>query len=73
MSPAYTEKDFEDHAEAQLLASGYHQRAPEDYDKELCLIPDEVIKDAGYLIHRNTKIELSTLRGFRCNKIRSFT
>ena len=39
----YREIDFEEHIEAHLLASGYHQRAPEDYDKDLCLIPDEVI------------------------------
>ena len=43
MVPTYTEKDFEDHIEEHLLASGYHQQVTEDYDKELCLIPDEVI------------------------------
>ena len=39
----YREIDFEEHIEAHLLASGYHPRAPEDYDKDLCLIPDETL------------------------------
>jgi type I restriction enzyme R subunit len=43
MSPKYTEQDFEEHIEAHLLASGYHQNAPEDYDKDLCLITAEVL------------------------------
>lgn len=43
MAPSYKEIDFEDHIEGQLLTSGYHQRNSEEYDKELCLIPDDVI------------------------------
>ena len=43
MAPNYTEQDFEEHIEEHLLASGYHSQPPEDYDKDLCLIPDEVI------------------------------
>lgn len=44
MSPQnYTEQDFEEHIEAHLLNAGYHKRAPEDYDKDLRLIPAEVI------------------------------
>jgi len=43
MPKSYKEQDFEDHIEEYLLASGYHKRLPEDYDRELCLIPDEVI------------------------------
>lgn len=45
MSPRnYLEQDFEEHIEEHLLKSGYHKRQPEDYDKDLCLIPDEVIR-----------------------------
>jgi type I restriction enzyme, R subunit len=45
MSPStYLEQDFEAHIEQHLLNFGYHKRLPEDYDKELCLIPDEVIR-----------------------------
>ena len=43
MTYYYTEKDFEDHIEAHLLASDYRQRVTDDYDKELCLIPAEVV------------------------------
>ena len=43
MAVNYKEIDFEEHIEAHLLASGYHKCAPEEYDKELCLLPDEVI------------------------------
>ena len=44
MTPqSYKEQDFEAHIEEHLLASGYHKRLPEDYDRELCLIPDEVL------------------------------
>lgn len=44
MTPAHpTEKRFEDHIEKHLLASGYCQGKPADYDRELCLIPAEVI------------------------------
>ena len=44
MTPqSYLEKDFEEHIEEHLLDSDYHKRLPEDYDKDLCLIPNEVI------------------------------
>ena len=44
MTPqSYLEKDFEEHIEEHLLNSSYHKRLPEDYDKDLCLITDEVI------------------------------
>jgi type I restriction enzyme, R subunit len=39
----YREQDFEEHIEAHLIASGYYKRSPADYDKALCLIPDETI------------------------------
>ncbi len=44
MATNYREMDFEEHIEAHLLNSGYHKRTPEEYDKVLCLIPDEVIQ-----------------------------
>lgn len=45
MSPqSYLEKNFEEHIEEHLLNSGYHKQFPEGYDKDLCLIPDEVIR-----------------------------
>ena len=44
MSPRnYLEIDFEEHIEEQLLESGYQKVSPTDYDKTLCLIPDELI------------------------------
>ena len=50
MSPStYLEQNFEEHIEDHLLGSGYHRCrgekffAPTDYDKEQCLIPDEVL------------------------------
>jgi type I restriction enzyme R subunit len=44
MTPAHpTEKRFEEHIEKHLLASGYRQGKPADCDRELCLIPAEVI------------------------------
>ena len=43
MSPTYTEQNFEAHIEEHLLASGYHACSPATYDKELCLLPEEVI------------------------------
>ena len=39
----YTEQNFEDHIEEYLLNSGYEKQKPEDYDKDLCLITEEVI------------------------------
>jgi type I restriction enzyme R subunit len=44
MSPAHpTEKKFEDHIEHHLLKTGYEKAKPEDYDRDLCLIPTEVV------------------------------
>lgn len=44
MSPQnYLEQDFEEHIEINLLNSGYIRNISETYDKNLCLIPDEVI------------------------------
>jgi len=45
MSPKnYLEQDFEEHIEEHLLNSGYRKRLPEHYDKDLCLIPDELLR-----------------------------
>jgi type I restriction enzyme, R subunit len=44
MALNYKEINFEEHIEAHLLGSGYHKRLPEEYDKSLCLIPDEVLQ-----------------------------
>ena len=44
MATNYREMNFEEHIESHLLNSGYRKRAPEEYDKALCLIPDEVIQ-----------------------------
>ncbi|MBI9045158.1 MAG: type I restriction endonuclease subunit R [Anaerolineaceae bacterium] len=41
--PNYKEEDFESHIEDHLFGSGYHKRLAEDYDKDLCLIPEEVM------------------------------
>ena len=42
--PRYTETDFEDHIEQHLNQSGYRSLQPTDYDKSLCLIPDEMLQ-----------------------------
>jgi type I restriction enzyme R subunit len=44
MASNYKEINFEEHIEAHLLSCGYRKRLPEEYDKSLCLIPDEVIQ-----------------------------
>jgi len=44
MATNYREMNFEEHIESHLLGSGYHKRMPDEYDKALCLIPDEVIQ-----------------------------
>lgn len=44
MTPFYKEINFEEHIEAHLLTSGYHKRTTENYDKELCLMPDEMLR-----------------------------
>lgn len=43
MPSHYTELNFEEHIEEHLLATGYHQRLPGDYNKTLCLIPAELL------------------------------
>ena len=42
--PTYTEGNFEDHIEAHLNRSGYRSRQPALYDKDLCLIPSEMLR-----------------------------
>lgn len=39
----YKEINFEDHIEASLLAKGYNKRLSDEYDKDLCLIPEELL------------------------------
>ncbi len=43
VSNTYLEQDFESHIEDNLLKSRYLKGFPETYDRELCLIPSEVI------------------------------
>ncbi|MHB8276452.1 MAG: type I restriction endonuclease subunit R [Candidatus Humimicrobiaceae bacterium] len=44
MSPkSYIEQDFEEHIEQNLIESGYHKKYSEDYNKDQCIIPSEVI------------------------------
>jgi len=38
----YTELNFEEHIEVQLLNSGYIKVEKELYDKSLCLIPSQL-------------------------------
>ena len=40
----YTEQNFEEHIEGHLNRSGYRSLRSTDYDKSLCLIPDEVLQ-----------------------------
>ena len=42
--PTYTEQRFEGHIEAHLNRSRYRSLQSIDYDKSLCLIPDEVLQ-----------------------------
>ena len=44
MAGTYREMDFESHIEESLLASGYHKRQSDDYDKDLCLNSNELIQ-----------------------------
>ncbi|UCE51301.1 MAG: hypothetical protein JSV31_18810 [Desulfobacterales bacterium] len=45
MSPqTYKEQDFEEHIEEHLLSTGYFKQLPEGYDKDLCLIPSEILQ-----------------------------
>ncbi len=39
----YREENFEDHVVERLVESGYRQRQPSEYDRELVLIPEDVI------------------------------
>jgi|TARA_Y100000310_G_C20692887_1_gene823515 type I restriction enzyme R subunit len=45
----YTEQDFEEHIEEHLLNSGYVKGDSALYDKNLCLIPSEVIAFIKYI------------------------
>lgn len=38
-----TEQNFEEHIEEHLLNSGYQKRQPEEYNVDMCLIPDDVM------------------------------
>ena len=42
--PNYTEERFEDHIEAHLNQSGYQSLPSSDYDKSVCLIPNEMLQ-----------------------------
>ena len=42
--PRYTEQNFEDHIEQHLNRSGYQSLQSTDYDKSLCLIPNETLQ-----------------------------
>ncbi len=42
--PTYTEENFEDHIEQHLNQSDYRSLQSMDYDRSLCLIPDEVLQ-----------------------------
>ncbi len=45
MTPqTYQEQDFEEYIEEYLLKSGYNKRTSESFNKDSCLIPDEVIQ-----------------------------
>ncbi len=45
MAPqTYKEQDFEEHIEEYLLKSDYQKRYSENFNKDLCLIPDEVVQ-----------------------------
>jgi type I restriction enzyme, R subunit len=39
----YTERNFEDHIEYELVESGYKKRKTESYDKDLCSISEDLI------------------------------
>jgi type I restriction enzyme, R subunit len=40
---SYKEQDFETHIEAHLLAFGYSKSEPFEYDKDLCMTPEEAL------------------------------
>ena len=42
--PTYTEQRFEDHIEAHLNQSRYRSLQSSQYNKSLCLIPNETLK-----------------------------
>lgn len=39
----YTEQNFEEHIEEHLLSSGYKRKRPEAYERNMCLIPEDVL------------------------------
>jgi len=44
MTPrSYLEQNFEEHIEENLLNSGYYKKYSEDYNKDRCIIPEEVV------------------------------
>jgi len=43
MTPDISERAFEDAIEAALLRGHYHQRTAEQYDRNLCLLPQDVV------------------------------
>ena len=43
MTPDISERVLEDAIEASLLNSRYHKRNPEQYDRALCLLPQDVL------------------------------
>ncbi len=43
MPQTYKEQDFEDHIESRIVSSGYINKTTIDYDKYLCLIPEETL------------------------------
>ena len=44
MTPKYTEQNFEEHIEEHLLVSGYQKQSTEAYNKELCLLPADMLE-----------------------------
>ena len=42
--PTYTEENFEDHIEQHLNQSDYRSLQSADYDKSLCLVPNETLQ-----------------------------
>ena len=39
----YTEQNFEEHIEEHLLSSRYQKRLPEEYNKDMCLLSEDVL------------------------------
>ena len=64
----YTETDFEGHIEGHLNQSGYRSLQSVDYDKSLCLVPNETLQfiDALNTAHQTDftvedKVDIATL------------